>query len=354
MHSTLNPRADQGTNTLSPMADAEEISLGAFVTFLHCSKDACFVGLGNRTVQVHPVTKDLQATAQQHLALTGLPICADKVADSEAIIIGTDDSQLLKITGSVQVLSQLPNGWIEQVACSKPAKLIAYSCGKKTFITNKEGNLLHKISQAQGTVTGLRFNSGGSQLAVARYGGVTLWDTESGELLRECQWRGAHMNLSWSPDDRYVVTATPDKELHCWDLELNKDFRMSGYPGKIRSLSWTADGKHLAAAGADSVTVWPFVNGDPSGKPPHEFGYSFQGIVTQVAAHPHLPVVAAGYNNGTVLLGRFSTGEAIIARAPQGIAISALAWTDDGRRLFAGSEGGELCQIKIKDSFFQE
>ena len=65
--------------------------------------------------------------------------------------------------------------------------------------------------------------------------------------------------------------------------------------------------------------------------------------VTRVAFHPRALVLAAGYDDGWVLLTRLSDGSELLVRQTgetKGGAISALAWNDDGRKLLFGAEDG--------------
>jgi len=66
-----------------------------------------------------------------------------------------------------------------------------------------------------------------------------------------------------------------------------------------------------------------------------------------VAPHPAAGIVAAGYNNGTVLVGSIEHGNAWIARPPGGGAVTALCWTGDGEGVVAGTEGGALSLIRL-------
>ncbi len=350
MHPELNSVVDCGVNTLSPHVEVKEIPLNAFITFIRCAQDRVFIGLGNGTVKSYMLSEELDSQVKEGFAVGGLPICASLSSSGRSLLVGTDKSTLVDLEQGVKVLARLEKGWVEQIAVATSG-LVAYSSNKTCFVNNA-GEIIFRLSQSEGTITGLNFSQDGSTLAIAHYGGVSLWRMSDGKHMELLEWSGAHLNMSWSPDGNYLVTATPDKEIHCWDMQTRGNFRMRGYPSKIRSLCWSADGKHLAAAGADSVTVWPFINGNPSGKPPYEFGYSFQGVVTEVAAHPSEPIVAAGYNNGTVLIGKYLKGEAIIARSPIGVAISAMAWSPDGSTLFAGTETGEFNRIDLKDLDF--
>lgn len=342
--------ADQGANIISPFVETEEIDLNAFVTFIATAGESVYAGLGNNHVESFQYNAE-NLVKKHSFDVRGLPLCACKHPNiKHAITVGTDNSEVLEIADKLETSVSLEKGWVEQLAISSSG-LVAFSINKTCYVKDASGELT-EIPQEQGTITGLQFNHDGSLLAISRYDGVALWNTAEKKLSEELAQKGAHLNLSWSPDDQYLVTTTPDKEIHCWEMATKTSFRMRGYPSKIRSLCWTADQKHLAAAGADSVTIWPFVNGNPSGKPPYEFGYSFKGTVTEVSAHPSDSLIAAGYDNGTVLIGRYLKGEAIIVRSASNEKISALAWSDDGNNLFVGTEAGKFSRIRIKDFSF--
>lgn len=350
MRSELKPVNDYGANMVSPYCKSQEFSLNAYVTFITCVQDKTFVGLGSGQVHCYKNSSTSDPVDPQIFSVRGLPICAAINASNNTILVGTDNSELLEISDNLNTQVSLDNGWIEHVAVSKSGS-IAYSVNKTCYILSSKGDL-SEAPQAQGSVTGLQFNSNGTMLAIARYDGVALWDVSSAKIVGELEHKGAHLNLTWSQDENYLVTSTMDKEILCWELSTKSSFRMRGYPSKIRSFCWSADGKHLAAAGADSVTVWPFTNGNPSGKPPYEFGYSFEGTVTEVAAHPTEPIIAAGYDNGTVLIGKYLKGEAIIARTPSDETVSAINWSPQGDKLFIGTDKGSFSRVQLEDFDF--
>jgi hypothetical protein len=60
-----------------------------------------------------------------------------------------------------------------------------------------------------------------------------------------------------------------------------------------------------------------------------------------VACHPGLDIVAAGYNNGLVLLARIDNGAEVLAKKPGDAPVTALAWSGDGLLLAWGTESGE-------------
>jgi WD40 repeat protein len=200
------------------------------------------------------------------------------------------------------------------------------------------------------TVAGLAFSGDGTRIAASHYGGVTVWPADRGDAIGErLEWHGSHLAVAWSPDSAFIATAMQEKELHAWRMPHGKSLRMSGYPAKIRSLSWTPDGRYLAVGGADSVTAWDFGDGGPSGKAPLEFGYVFNQVVTEVAASPADGMIAGAYDDGAVMIGDPASGEAMIARAGDGAAVTRLVWSDDGGTLLAGSAKGGLAVMQRRD-----
>src|SRR3954447_25289920 len=113
------------------------------------------------------------------------------------------------------------------------------------------------------------------------------------------EWKGSHLDVTWSPDARFLVTSMQENSLHGWRLQPDKGhMRMSGYPAKTRSWSWSHDGHWLATSGADAAIVWPFESKEgPMGKAPRECG-ARPAKVTRVAFHPKAYALAIGYEDG--------------------------------------------------------
>jgi len=63
------------------------------------------------------------------------------------------------------------------------------------------------------------------------------------------EWAGSHLGVTFSPDNKFLVTTMHESALHGWRLADNRHMRMSGYPGRVRSMSWSAGGKGLGYLG---------------------------------------------------------------------------------------------------------
>ena len=218
------------------------------------------------------------------------------------------------------------------------AMLTAISAGKQVRARDESGAV--KTWSAPTTARGLAFQPKGFRLAATHYNGATLWFPKVEGAPQTVEWKGAHLDVTFSPDGRFLVTSMQENALHGWRLQDSRNMRMTGYPAKTRSLSWSHDGQWLATSGADAAVVWPFKDKDgPMGKAPRECGVR-QARVTQVAFHPKALVLAIGYSDGLVLLVRLADAAEILVRHPGDGAVSALAWGAMGSQLLFGLDSG--------------
>ena len=191
------------------------------------------------------------------------------VSDGERIVMGGDNGKVVALDarGEVTLLATDPKRrWIDNVALH-PDGAVAWSAGKTAFVRSGKGE--EKSFDAPSTVGGLAFAPKGLRLAIAHYNGVTLWFPNMAAKPEFLEWAGSHLGVTFSPDNKFLVTTMHEPALHGWRLADNRHMRMSGYPGRVRSMSWSAGGKGLATSGADTVIIWPFNSKDgPMGKEP--------------------------------------------------------------------------------------
>ena len=257
------------------------------------------------------------------------------------LVTGGDDGRVMTIDANANcgLIADEKGKWIDAIAAREDFS-IAWSCGKEVRARTPKGEV--KSLVAPSSVRGLAFTPKGYRLAIAHYNGATLWFPNAAAKPELFEWKGAHLDISLSPDGRFLVTSMQENALHGWRLSDKRNMRMTGYPTKTRSFSWSPDGHWLATSGAQACIVWPFKDKDgPMGKAPRECGVRPARIV-KVAFHPRALVVALGYADGLVLLCRLGDGAEILVRnpEPEAGAISALAWDDRGSRLLFGLETG--------------
>jgi WD40 repeat protein len=267
--------------------------------------------------------------------------------DGERIVTGGDDGRIVAITAdmtAVGIAADPKHRWIDHVAIA-PDGTLAWSAGKDAFVRPRKGE--PRTFEAPSTVGGLAFAPKGLRLAIAHYHGVTLWFPNAGAAPEGLEWKGSHLDVTFSPDGRYLVTAMQEPSLHGWRLLDGKHMRMSGYSAKVRSMAWTADGKALVTSGASQLIVWPFQGKDgPMGKQPRILAPA-EHQVSVVACHPQKEVAAVGYEDGLALLVRMSDGAEVLAHRPGGSPVSALSWDSAGASLAFGTEDGEAGVINL-------
>lgn len=266
-------------------------------------------------------------------------LVAEVSADGKALLSGGDDGKVMRTTadGETTVVAERPRKWIDLLAVG-PGGALAFASGRTAWAIDGAGN--DYTLERPRAVGGLAFFPRGFRVAVAGYNGVALWYPGTAPIPQELEWKGAHTLVTVSPDGANVVTAMQEMALHGWRLKDGQHMRMSGYPAKIKSLSWSAKGRYLASSGAGVSVVWPFHYKDgPMGRAPLELG-GRQETVVAVACHPSEEVVAIGYEDGMILLCRFSDGEEVLLRRPDGAPITSMGWSPDGLTLAFGADSG--------------
>ena len=263
------------------------------------------------------------------------------VSDGTRLLTGGDDGRVVATgpDGATATVAEAKGAWIDALALH-PSGAFAYGHGKRVVARDDKGR--EKSWEAPSTPRGLSFAPKGYRLAVAHYGGATLWYPNLEPKPEALDWKGSHLDVTWSPDGRFVVTVMQENSLHGWRLSPDRGhMRMAGYAAKPRSCSWSFGGAWLATSGADAAIVWPFDSKEgPTGKPPRECGLR-NARVTRVAFHPNVNVLAVGYEDGCVLLVRFDDGaELLVRRAERDSGVTALAWDRKGGRLAFGCRDG--------------
>ena len=300
--------------------------------------------LGDGTIQLIGSNGSVE-TVQAH---DGAALCLALDIDGRCFVTGGDDGKLVRTSpdGGITELMHTPGRQIDRLAVTRPGKVRAVAAGKEVRLLDASGNVQARTSDHPTTVSGLAFNPRGKRLAVAHYGGVTLWWTATfAQNPGRLTWRGSHISVSWSPDGTHVMTAMQECELHGWRVADGSDLAMRGYAAKVRSMDWLSKPPTLVTSGADCVVAWSFSGSGPQGKPPIEVRQGIGRLVTQVAVHPTRPLVATGFDDGRVAICELTTdreSRAVRLRPGDGCRVSALAWSQNGKRLAAGTEGGAL------------
>lgn len=296
--------------------------------------------LGDGTLR--RLTSQETQVRQVHLG----PVMAFAPMPDGSVMSGGADGVLRRtqIDGASDIVFEAKGHWIEHIAISPDASSIACTAGREAIVVASGGKALcaPRRFPHPSTAAGIAFDARGKRLAVAHYGGISLWWSASdGQTPSRLKWRGSHLGATFSPDGRFVVTTMQENSLHGWRLSDNADFQMSGFPAKVKSWSWGPRGRWLVTSGANQGLVWSFAGKQgPIGRDGFEIGRPGPQIVTCVAAHPDRDMAALGYADGSIALAHAFSDNSAILRDTGGGGISALSWSPDGEHLAAGAEDG--------------
>ncbi|MBN9007600.1 MAG: WD40 repeat domain-containing protein [Rhizobiales bacterium] len=335
----FDPRQQASIATVTDQV--RPVSIGAPVSALFFIGDrAAFVG-DEETVML--VASDGDKTA---VTVHGGAILSS-ASDGKRLITGGDDGKVVALDakGETTVMAtDAKRRWIDNVAVHSDGA-VAWSAGKTAFVRAQKGE--EKSFEVPSTVGGLAFAPKGMRLALAHYNGVTLWFPNMAGSAQVLEWAGSHLGVTFSPDNKFLVTSMHEPALHGWRLADARHMRMTGYPARVKSVSWTVGGKGLATSGADTVIVWPFASKDgPMGKEPAMLA-PLQTRVSAVASHPKQDILAAGYDNGTILLVRLEDGAEILVRRDGGAPVAALAWNAKGTLLAFAAQDGDAGMLAL-------
>lgn len=319
-----------------------QTNFDAQITAALFDKAGAVFALGDGTVRFE--------SGERAEAHEGAILCAAVHPSGDGVVTGGDDGKVVwSRRGEVVVLATARGRWIDAVDASRESGLIAFSAGKALSVLDSKDAAFRRDFEHERTVSGVAFDPKGRRIATSTYGGAALWYARIAQQQPVMlKWAGSHTAATFSPDGAFVVTAMQDNQLHGWRLKDGRNMRMGGYPSKIRSFAFLSKGQLLATSGAQGVVLWPFVGtAGPMGREATEIGFDESSLVGLVAASAGHGVLAAGLNDGRVWKADPAGRGLDFIKAEKGAGITALAMSDDARRLAWADEDGEAGVVEI-------
>ena len=315
--------------TGAPVVDA--VSLGEVIVTAHGDGRLRFFG-GSRSPMVCSVHDGVILSVAR--------------SGPDRVVTGGEDGGFRETSadGTITPIADLGRRWVDCVAAHPGSGHKACSVGGKVSVWTASSSP-PAVLEHPSTVAGLTFDPTGERLAVAHYGGVTLWTRGARDWRSDrLEWAGSHISVAWSPDGAYVVTAMQENALHGWRLRDSLHMAMSGYPAKPRASAWVGSRPYLATSGADQIVAWPFDGEEgPMGRMPLAVNYAGLAKVSAVSALPGTSVVFAGLQDGAVLISDLELGpQSIVLRGTTGDEVTAVAATPTLSHLLIGDSGGTV------------
>ncbi|HJT55144.1 MAG TPA: protein kinase [Ktedonobacteraceae bacterium] len=149
------------------------------------------------------------------------------------------------------------------------------------------------------------------------------------------------MGLAWSPDGKYIASASADKTVQVWEASSGKTvITYAEHTEWVKAVVWSPDGMHIASAGADmTVHLWDVMTGRTV-----LIYRGHSNLISTVAWSPDSKYIASGGYDRTIAVWDAFTGEDFgfyHGHAPQNM-INAVSWSPDSRCIASGSDDGTV------------
>lgn len=196
----------------------------------------------------------------------------------------------------------------------------------------------------------------GARLAIAGGGRLTICKVEENtEVEREHVIADDPIALAWSPGGTLLALGHKSSGVTvCYPGE-NTAITFEDYPAPVRSLAWSQDGMSLLTSGAFRVIAWPLGPMKTNGHTPVALDTGKPSLVAveTVTPHPTRPLVAAGYENGMLIIAQIGKSDELVLKTEGQGAITALAWSKDGGCIAIGSDRGLASLIELPPQMFK-
>lgn len=275
---------------------------------------------------------------------------------SSGFLAGSACGRLVRITPTGFLLPLAGGGGPVEAIATLPDGGALVAIGGSVARHAVDGAPAQVLFEAGAAVTALAASRDGRHLAAATATGLTVRPVGDDPDAKALSIVLAGVTrLSWSPDGAYLAAALASGGIALVDSAAGTVTRRSDYPAPVSSLAWSRDGRRLVTSGAFRIVVWPVEDGRDADTDRRsiETGRASLVAVQAVDVRADRPLVAAGYENGMVVVTEIGRRDELLVKGPGDGSVCALRWSRDGRHLAFGTATGAAALVEFPPHLFK-
>ncbi len=163
-----------------------------------------------------------------------------------------------------------------------------------------------------------------------------VWDVATGQVVHEFSGhQGNVLGISFSPDDRFLLTAAEDRTARLWDLTTGQTLRIfSGHRNAVQTATFSPDGRLVATTSNDGIArVWNLQK-FPSGVQFSTYGV----VVAQASFSPDGKRVITANQDDTAQIWDAVTGQILTTLTGHTYAVKGAVFSPDGKMILTTSD----------------
>jgi WD40 repeat protein len=296
--------------------------------------------------------------------LVHFPVCRDRPPAMTAygkhgIVIADDEGRLLSVTpgGERTPFTATPaDAPIIALDHAADTGLLALASEDGRLVLLGRGGARATMQLEAAPGFRLRFSPDGERLAVTTADRILLFDVSDGLVqLGALEPPAEPVSIAWSPDRMRLACGYASGGAGVLELGGTAFRGLGDYPSPVRALAWSAGGDVLITSGAFRIIAWSLGREQANGAKPLalETGRPSLVAVETVAAHRRRRLIAAGYENGMVILAEPGKQDELPLKHDGQGAITAMSWSEDGGHIAVGSDRGLASIIELPPQIFK-